>query len=364
MPREHVDFGLNWNLRVPVPYSSLVIHGDRAWTSGQLALSRDGEVLCPGDVIGQAQIIANNADEILARGGLGPDDVSRIVLYCATPTPEIRGDVMALFAARFGSGALIETVPVPHFFYEGAVLEADIYCAPSEPLVEQVLPGGGRARFVREGNVVQMNLTAPVATLGEAIGGALGKHRLSPDQLLSGWGVAPEPALTQVPGQIAPRLPGFFSGALMPCYKLDEEVHLYLTFGEGDISIDESRGGRVRRHLARSGPFAVLDARFLGGSGISVGDQTREVMASIADMLDAHGYTFRDVVKSTTFHAGKGSPGELHDNLKIRNSYYERPGPASTSVPIARMADPGAKVRVELLLRPTAKASKHPQTWR
>lgn len=352
MARQFIPFQDLWNMRIPVPYSGLVIDGDRAWSTGLLALDTDGDVRFPANAVEQAGVIIANARALLDRGGLAPGAVSRVVVYCAAHEPEPIAELAAMFALAFGDDTLVETVPVPKFHYDGALVEADIFCAPSEPVVEEELPGGGHVRLKRENGLVLMNLTAPVDGLGRAVGGLLSTHRLSPDQLLSGWGIAPEPMLAAVPGHIAPRLPGFFAGALMPCYMIDERVHLYLTFGEGEVEISESRDAHVRLHMADAGDIAVLDGRFLGGTSVDIGEQTKVVMDGLAHALAEQGMDFRNVVKSTAFYAGRNTPEEMHANMAVRNAYYEAPGPASTGVPIARMADPGAKVRIELVLRP------------
>ncbi len=352
MARQFIPFDTLWNMRIPVPYSGLVIDGDRAWSAGLLPLDIDGDVRFPADPIEQARVLIANGTSLLEQGGLGPDHVSRIVLYLAPHDLGPIARLVAMFSEAFGRDTLVETVPVPGFHYGGALIEADIFCAPSEPVIEEELPGGGHARVKREGGLILMNLTAPVHTLGRAVAGLLSQHALSPHQLLSGWGIAPEPALSAVPSQIAPRLPGFFAGALMPCYNIFDKVHLYLTFGEGPVEITESREENVRMHLADAGDIAVLDCRYLSGASVTLSDQTRAVMDGLAVALLQRGMSFANVVKSTTFFSGGTTPEEMHANMKIRKSFYPTPGPASTSVPIARMADPGAKVRIELVLRP------------
>ena len=354
MARQFIPFDTLWNLRVPVPYSGLVIDGNRAWSAGLLPLDIDGDVRFPADPIGQAKVLIDNAQSMLDAGGLDTPQVSRIVLYLAPHNPETVARLVTMFSEAFGADTLVETVPVPQFHYGGALIQADIFCAPSEPVTFEALPGGGHARIKREGGLILINLTAPVDTLGRAVGALLSQHHLSPDQLLSGWGIAPEPVLSAVPGQIAPRLPGFFAGALMPCYNIFDKVHLYLTFGEGEVDIVESREENVRLHLADAGNIAVLDGRYLGGAAIPLGEQTRVVMDGLAVALLSRGKSFANVVKATTFFSGGNTEDEMHANIKIRKSFYPNPGPASTSVPIARMADPGAKVRIELVLRPLA----------
>ncbi|GGD42759.1 RidA family protein [Sinisalibacter lacisalsi] len=352
MPRQHIPYGAGWAMPFPAPYPALVRDGDRAWSSGMLPVDGAGKVLHPGDLAAQARLIAGRVAPLLAEAGLGPDSVSRLVLYSASPDATMQPEMEAAFRAALDATPLIEFVPVPHFYYDGLLLSVDVHCARAETVLENALPGGGRARLMREPGTIVLNLAAPVASIGPALGGLLTLHRLSPDRLMSGWGIAPEPMLSAVPGQIAPRLPGFFSGALMPCYRQDDHAHLYLTFATDAIELDERREGGVRLHMAHARDLAVLDARYLGGAGVGIADQTRVVMDALAAVLADHGMGFGDVVKSTTFYAGNTSAEDLHRNMTVRNSYYEAPGPASTGVPISRMADPGSKVRIELVLRP------------
>ncbi|MCB1329539.1 MAG: hypothetical protein KDK28_08865 [Maritimibacter sp.] len=351
MARQFIPFEPLWKLRMPVPYSGLVIDGDRAWSTGILPLDTDGDVRFPANPIEQAKVIISYAETLLSEGGLDTGDVSRAVLYLAVHDAGPVARLVEMFTEAFGRGTLVETVPVPRFHYGGALIVVDLFCAPSEPMIEEDLPGGGHARVKREGGLILMNLTAPVDTLGQATGGLLTKHALSPHQLLSGWGIAPEFALSAVPGQIAPRLPGFFAGALMPCYNLFDKVNLYLTFGEGNVDITESREDQVRLHLADAGDIAVLDGRYLGGQKVSLADQMRVVVEGLRISLEDKGMSFDNVVKATAFYSGTDDIDEMHANMVIRNKHYATPGPASTGVPIARMADPGAKARIELVLR-------------
>ena len=126
---------------------------------------------------------------------------------------------------------------------------------------------------------------------------------------------------------------------------------LFLTFGEGNVDITESREDQVRLHLADAGDIAVLDGRYLGGQKVSLADQMRVVVEGLRISLEDKGMSFDNVVKATAFYSGTDDIDEMHANMVIRNKHYATPGPASTGVPIARMADPGAKARIELVLR-------------
>ena len=80
MARQFIPFEPLWKLRMPVPYSGLVIDGDRAWSTGILPLDTDGDVRFPANPIEQAKVIIGYAETLLSEGGLDAGDVSRAVL--------------------------------------------------------------------------------------------------------------------------------------------------------------------------------------------------------------------------------------------------------------------------------------------
>ncbi|MEZ5721192.1 MAG: hypothetical protein R3D59_05660 [Paracoccaceae bacterium] len=151
-------------------------------------------------------------------------------------------------------------MPVLRFHYGGALIVVDLLCAPSEPVED---PPGRRPGQAR-GRAYPDELTAPVDTLGQAVEAKPQPIPCRRTTLLSGWGIASEPALSAVPwpGRAAV---GFFAGALMPCYNLFDKVNFYLTFGEGSRHHREPRRPGVRRNFRcrRHGcsPAAISAAR-------------------------------------------------------------------------------------------------------
>ncbi len=72
-------------------------------------------------------------------------------------------------------------------------------------------------------------------------------------------------------------------------------------------------------------------------------------MAVIDQALHEHGIGFDAVVKSTSHYVGGGSPDELHDNMAVRNRYYDKPGPASTGLPVFGLAGDDSRIAVDVL---------------
>ena len=117
-----------WEMAIDVPYSMLAGRGDLAWSCGQLALGARARVEAPGDLLAQADVVADHLGTILRRAGLDQSSVRRLVAYYV---PETDGDGPALIARlldRLGKAVIVDLVPVPVFYYDGVRLEIDLFC--------------------------------------------------------------------------------------------------------------------------------------------------------------------------------------------------------------------------------------------
>jgi hypothetical protein len=68
--------------------------------------------------------------------------------------------------------------------------------------------------------------------------------------------------------------------------------------------------------------------------------QTRQVMAHIGTILRDLGADYDDVCKVTTVYAADSFADEPHANLSIRSSFFHDPGPATTGIPLSKLAYP------------------------
>jgi hypothetical protein len=124
-----------------------------------------------------------------------------------------------------------------------------------------------------------------------------------------------------------------------------------LTYGRGSreapaVSSREVAGVRVVTR--RKGRFDWVSARCLDGD-LGLVEQTSRIMDVIDQTFRDLDLTFENVVKSTSHYVGGGSPGELHDNMAVRNRYYKKPGPASTGLPVLGLADSNSRIAVDVL---------------
>lgn len=90
-----------------------------------------------------------------------------------------------------------------------------------------------------------------------------------------------------------------------------------------------------------------------GGVPAQAGDlvgQTTEIMQAIAEQLTREGLSFAQVCKATTHYLGSSEAQDLHANMAVRNGDFQRPGPASTGVPVAGFPwAPDARIAISFL---------------
>ena len=78
-------------------------------------------------------------------------------------------------------------------------------------------------------------------------------------------------------------------------------------------------------------------------------EQTRLAMQNIASVLAEFGATLDDVVKVTTFYQGSASASALHENLLIRSGSYNKPGPATSGIPVTNLVYESMVVEIEVI---------------
>ena len=201
-PLRLVPFDGLWEMAIDVPYSMLAGRGDLAWSCGQLALGAGARVQAPGDLLAQADIVADHLGTILRRAGLDRSRVRRLVAYYV---PKAKRDGPALTARleeRLGKAAMIDLVPVPVFYYDGVRLEIDLFCGEAQTVsngYEVTLAGGAAtARFQPTAEETWLSFAAQPAALDaalEALREACRERGLDPQNCLEEHWTAPEAAL-------------------------------------------------------------------------------------------------------------------------------------------------------------------------
>jgi enamine deaminase RidA (YjgF/YER057c/UK114 family) len=352
-----VPFDALWAMPIEVPYSLLVRDGALAWTCGQIALDEASRVLHPGDLVAQARCVCTYIDEILERGGLGREHVGKLVVYHVAENADERARMLDLLRTHFGATPLIVPVAVPYLYYDGLLTEIDVFASAERRSLHRAASVGGRLdlELVDAGELAWATYTAPgdmdalIESLAEPfVDYELARVGLSRDDLLAEHWYVPG----QSGGGVSAPAPLSDTGSMVMTGVAQTRAVGELTFvrGEGAATgLSRQGAGGVCIIVRRKGRFAWVAGRCSDASAGLV-EQTRRIMETVSDELDAQGLGFAQVVKSTTHYAGSSAAQDLHDNMAVRNARYARPGPASTGLPVLALGDRNSRTAIDIIL--------------
>lgn len=389
-----------WSMQVEVPYPKAIRCGEMVFTCGQCDLGSDGKPMRANDLLAQTARTMEYAYDVIGKAGAKPQDLTRLqIFYVDDGRVDEAAYVRAIagMVAKAGGGSpVIVPTPLDCFYYPGMVVEIDAVAvvgetprraAPSpawlptpfapavqagetihvggiEPRDEQgavIAPGDLAAQTEAVFDQMERHLAALGADLADVVklsvyftGGREAWDTIAATRARRF--ATPGPIVTDVP---LPRLSP--AGA---------RIRIEATAMRG------RDGKRLPRKPLRPGghwgwpaeqPFVHAlqcgDKIFIGGQlpldargavvhPNNVEKQTHRVMGDIKALLGEFGLGFGQVVKTNIFYVGGPTPHDLHANLNIRSTYYAKPGPASTGVPVPALAFPGAMLSVEVLAMP------------
>ncbi|WP_137388619.1 RidA family protein [Rhodoligotrophos defluvii] len=344
-----------WNMRIDHPYSLAVLQGKTGWSCGQCPLGRNGETLSPGDLIGQVRHVSRIIKQILSDTGMTPSQVVKLVLYYVDQGPETFGRMIATLREEFGQRALLIPVAVPHFYYDGMLVEIDFHVshAPSER-GERGSSSDGFCIEIVDGDelawarvlVQRDNAAAAAKAARQALDQLVGRRMLLAEQ----WHISEAgdgEALTQLRNVGLCGDPGF---AVQAGADREGFIHGELTFAYPGHSSSEAAHGDVSLLNRVAGDFFWIAGRAeakLGG----IVPQTSAIMDAIRTELERMHLDFGAVCKATTLYVGTASADDLHDNMKVRNRYYSKPGPSSTGLPVVAFPLSTSAVTISVLGR-------------
>lgn len=330
--RLHVPFDV-FAMRTEVPVSTMVRDGDHGWTCGQCPLGKDGSVLSPDDLPAQAGHVCDMIEGVLPRADFTADDIAQLIVY-HSGSGRSRDAALKTFADRF-PGTPVLPVQVPHFYYDGMQIEVDVLAA-SKISRRAFRQNGAELGVAETGSIVWVAVSRPDTTSVEK---ALHSAGLNPDRLLtdmwfwSGGSGAPQGVFVSLPGSVAH----------MP--EASDGVCASLAFAPSPVEMETVDTDRSRIAARQSGRFVSL----CGISPNAQADlvvQTRDIMTGLADVLAGRGASFSDVTKLTAHYVGGATEEELHGNMTVRHSFYGKPGPASTGLPVSGFANPQCRIAI------------------
>ena len=330
MSRTFVPFDSLWQMRIDVPYSLLVRVGDHGWSCGQLALDSNADVIAADDLVAQSGVVAGYVSEVVGRSGLSAEHLKRLVLYYVPADGDDHGNVesmRAAFRSLLGDKVLLDVVPIPHFYYDGIVLEVDAFAGPVS---------GDCFDWV--------SVETPVDEFDMALA------ELSPEKILSAHWVVPEQHLGPVAASLKTHGLIHDAGAVVSAGPATDVVRGTLVqMVDRPICVAANEINSVLVTSRTTNGLGWIGAR-CNDASLGLVAQTERIMDAIASTLADSGAGFDAVVKSTTLYVGGSSEADLHENMSVRNRRYAAPGPASTGLPVFGFADARSVLTVDVTL--------------
>ncbi|MDB5657619.1 MAG: RidA family protein [Cypionkella sp.] len=357
-----LSFDNRWKMRIDHPYSLLVRDGAFAWSCGQCPLDEDGAVLFPGNLLAQADAVAGFIEQYLGDIGCAASVIGRLLVYYVKTRD---GDASALqdfFHGYFGPSFCVLPVAIPHFYYEGMLVEVDVHGCSDNKECRNFTDAVTEFELmvVDAGDIVWANFTASALPLDADAAEAglqrlLVKAGLSVDCMLSDQWFECNTSAREV--LHAAQHLGLCRDQRTVVGVPFDGIGLYseLTFSKSAVQFESHkartpsfRDAAVQVTLSRSKDHFHVAAADEGGV-LHLVAQTGAIMEAVELTLRDHDLKFADVRKATTYYVAGSNADALHDNMQVRNRYYTKPGPASTGLPVQDFPHSKASIRVQML---------------
>lgn len=356
--RTYVPFDV-FAMRVEVPVSTTVRDGDLGWTCGQCLLTEQGAVYAPGDLRAQAEFVCDMIEKVMARAGFASSSVGKLHVYFAAETEHEASDMLSLIAARFGHGPLIVPVPVPHFYYDGMLIEVDVFAAGNLQVRTPFEADGVRLEIVDAGDQVWAYIRqspgecAVSVEPAQLLADTLNRHGLHCDHLLCDlWMVSGDDnqAIKIAHGAQQLQLMTNPDALVRLAKPAQPIVAAALSFGKEPVVVltDTNTDDGLRLTLKKSGRM-IWCSGTCADSSLDLVGQTSMIMKGLDTSLRTAVSGFADVVKLTAHYTGGATEAELHGNMKVRHGFYASPGPASTGLPVDGLGNDRCRIAIDIV---------------
>jgi len=401
MKKRHAWPANHWNWPIQVSHKHGVRCGEMLWVGGQVDLTADGRVNHPGDLPAQTASVMAYFGRVLNELGADLGDLVKLLCFYVNDGSRDEQAVLAAIGRALPEGArpAVTAVPVPYLAYDGMVVEIEGYAmrgSDNARLPRRLAEPGKSplpapfAQGTRCGKMIFVSAQTPVDAQGQLVfpGDIVRQTGRVMEQIeatlrslgadfadvvkVNRWYVGHgtvedfEPAALACAARFAEPGPAA-TGIPLPRHALPgQQIKIEVVAMRGED------GRRLPRrhvwpeslwdwtvHLPYKHGLKCHDMIFLGGqvsldkSGCAVypgaiEPQTRQAMAHIGTILRALGADYGDVCKVTTMYEGRGGGDDLHRNLSIRSAYFPDPGPATTGIPLPKLAYPEMMIEIDV----------------
>jgi enamine deaminase RidA (YjgF/YER057c/UK114 family) len=392
----------HWSWPIKVTHKHGVRCGQMIWMGGQVDLTSAGEVRHPGDLWAQIPEVTASLGRVLAELGAAPRDLVKLLCFYVNDGSVDETRFLEAVAAGLPADAkpAVTAIPVPYLAYPGMLVEIEGYAMLGEDgralprsyaPAAKLSPLPGRfAQALRCGKMIFVSAQSPIASDGRVatagqiipqtkqvmaqIGKALAHFGAGFDDVVkvNRWYVGHGTVADFEPAAVACaahfKEPGpAATGIPIPRHAREGQqikIEVVAMLGEDGSHLprryswpDSLWDWHV--HLPYKHGLKCADMIFLGGQvsldkqgrAVSPGDlgkQTRQAMTHIGTILRDLGADYADVCKVTTMYEGSCGGKDLHENLSIRSSFFPEPGPATTGIPLPKLAYPQMVIEIDV----------------
>ncbi|MGI9331558.1 MAG: RidA family protein [Gammaproteobacteria bacterium] len=381
----------HWSLKVGIPYSMGVKQGGLIFLSGQADLKGEGEVCNPGDLRKQTAAAIEHIRRLFADLQSDIEKLVKLTVFYVNDGNVDQDLYKAEIARLLGTSnaPVIVMVPLSRLFYPGAVVEVDAVGIDSDAQRQYVADPqfgpvtAGLSQALRCGEHVFVGSTTAAHAGGRAscAGDSVKQtqvilerlesilHELGADRgdvvKINNWFVIEGTAEAWArsaevragfyadPGPVATGMPLHYLGA----EGLNASTDCWAMRGEAGQILPKQHAWPAGHwdwpiHLPFKHGLECGSIIFLGGQVSldasanviypnNLPAQTRTSMDNVGKVLAELGAGFPDILKLNTWYQGAGDPqtdaDTLHTSVNIRSSYFHKPGPASTGIPLDRL---------------------------
>ena len=392
MKKQHAWPNGHWNWPITVTHKHGVRCGEMIWVGGQVNLTPSGEVLNQGNLESQTAEVIKNFDAVLGELNCDLNDIVYLNAFYVNDGSVDENQFLEIIARSLpeNTKTAITPIPVSYLAYDGMVVEIEgvamrgkdgaalnrTYAPETAPGIrpdkfctaircgKMIFVSGqsgidqngllqGRNNIVQQSQVLSENILKSLQYFGADFNDVVKSNRwyCGGDEIEDF-----EPAALQFaanfnePGPAATGIP-------IPRHANPDElirIAVIAMLGENGDHLPRQHVWPESLwdwhvHLPYKHGLKCEDMIFLGGQ-VSLNKQgeaidpenltaqTHTAMGHIKTILNEFGADYEDVCKVMTVYKGGCGAEALNNNLPIRSSYFNDPGPATTGVPLPTLA--------------------------
>ncbi|MGB5330704.1 MAG: RidA family protein [Gammaproteobacteria bacterium] len=402
MQKQHSWPEGHWNWPIKLTHKHGLRCGDMIWVGGQVNLTSEGVVLNTHDLATQTAAVVQNIASVLNEFGAGFTDLVYLNAFYVNDGSVDENEFLNMIANSLPAGTrtAITPIPVAYLAYDGMVVEIEAYAmrgTNGETMERSYAPETasgtrpdkfctalrcgkmiftsaqsalnssgnlqGKGSIVKQSRILSSNLKRALNHFGADFDDVVKTNRW----YCGGEGIEDfEPAALEFAANFTEPGPAA-TGIPIPLHaNPDELVRIAV------IAMIGENGERLPRrhvwpdslwdwhvHLPYKHGLKCDNMIFLGGQ-VSLNKkgqavypedltaQTHQALAHIKTILNELGADYRDVCKIMTVYKGACGAEALNNNLPIRSSYFDDPGPATTGVPLPVLAYEGMCIEIDI----------------